>query len=256
MANNHGMDVVLSNNNRLTYKITGGILDLYFFMGPSVEEVAKQYQSIIGLPALPPYWSLGFHQSRWGYSSVDELQQVVDQFSSHQLPLDTIWSDIDYMDDHKLWTLDPDHFSASDLSSLVDRLHASGLHYVMIIDPGVKQELHYGPWDDGLAMDIFIKNPNSASLSFNSSSSFLNASLPFTGKVWPGYVSFVDFYHPDATSYWGEHMASFYNLIPFDGLWIGKFNIFLVPTFSFLYIPNKGENQAAHFGVVLSTLPM
>lgn len=39
----------------------------------------------------------GFHQSRWGYKNADELIDVRDQYQKNDLPLDTIWTDIDYM---------------------------------------------------------------------------------------------------------------------------------------------------------------
>jgi len=44
--------------------VIGGLVDLYFFTGPSPEEVIRQYHQVIGFTALPPYWALGLHQSR------------------------------------------------------------------------------------------------------------------------------------------------------------------------------------------------
>jgi lysosomal alpha-glucosidase len=48
----------------ITYRTIGGILDLYYFMGPTPSDVVSQYTEIIGNPFLPSYWTLGFHLCR------------------------------------------------------------------------------------------------------------------------------------------------------------------------------------------------
>ena len=100
--NSNGMDVIVdktaADEQYLEYNTIGGVLDFYFVAGPSPVEVAQQYASVVGLPAMMPYWSLGFHQCRYGYRDAYEVAEVVYNYSLAKIPLETMWTDIDYMD--------------------------------------------------------------------------------------------------------------------------------------------------------------
>ena len=94
LRNAHGQEILMRPDN-ITWRTLGGSIDLFFFDGPSAPEVLTQYQSsATDFPAMQQYFTLGYHQCRWGYSSFSELQQVVDDFAKFDIPLECIWNDI------------------------------------------------------------------------------------------------------------------------------------------------------------------
>lgn len=79
LLNSNPMDVTLGPD-QLTFRTIGGVLDMFAFMGPSPDQVTRQYQQVIGRPHMIPYWGLGYHQCRWGYDNLTEFQTVIDRF--------------------------------------------------------------------------------------------------------------------------------------------------------------------------------
>jgi alpha-glucosidase (family GH31 glycosyl hydrolase) len=73
LLNSNAMDV-FAFPNALNFRTIGGIIDLYFFLGPGPKDVISQYHNFIGLPHMPPYWALGWHQCRYGYQNLQELE--------------------------------------------------------------------------------------------------------------------------------------------------------------------------------------
>ena len=72
LMSSNGMDVVLDKDT-LSWRIIGGMVDLYILMGPTPGAVLEQLTRLIGRPALPPYWSLGFHQCKSASASVPNM---------------------------------------------------------------------------------------------------------------------------------------------------------------------------------------
>ena len=88
------MDAIVEKES-IKFKALGGPIDLFFFAGPSALKVIEQTTKIIGRPAMFDYRILGFHQSRYGYKNITQIEKVIDEFEREQIPLDTIWLDIE-----------------------------------------------------------------------------------------------------------------------------------------------------------------
>lgn len=94
LLNSHPMEVEIANTS-LVYRALGGIIDVYFFAGPTPDAVIEQYTSIIGRPPLWEPWIFGLHQCRFGYKTLAAWMEVVKEYNGHDLPLDGIWFDIE-----------------------------------------------------------------------------------------------------------------------------------------------------------------
>ena len=207
--NNHPSEVDLQPSGKLVYRTIGGIIDLVVFVGSEPNEVIKSKNQVIGLPNLPPFWSLGFHLCRYGYKSTGHMNETMRRNLAVGIPIEVQWADIDYMHNRNDFTIDP--YNWGDLSQFVNEVHAEGRRFMPILDPAVsgsEPRGSYPPFDLGMEMDIFIK------------SAFDENQLA-VGKVWnPETSIFPDFTNPLSDVWWSEMMLSLYKQIKFDGMWI------------------------------------
>ena len=207
--NNNPAEVILQPSRKLVYRTIGGIIDLVIFVGSSANDVVESKNQAIGLPNLPPFWSLGFHLCKYGYSSVDNMNETMRRNLAAGIPLDVQWADIDYMDRRNDFTIDQTNWK--DLSRFVDEIHSEGHRFIPILDPAVSASEppgSYPPFDTGSELDIFIK-------------SAFNESQPAIGKVWnPETSVFPDFSNPLSDIWWSNLMMDLREKIKFDGMWI------------------------------------
>ncbi|HEY3444780.1 MAG TPA: TIM-barrel domain-containing protein [Myxococcales bacterium] len=180
----------------------GGVIDQYLFAGPTMADVLRRYTRLTGRMPLPPRWTLGYHQSRWGYSPDTEVLAIAQKLRSERIPADGLWLDIQHMDGFRSFTWDPTNFANP--TSLVASLEALGFKTTTIIDPGIKVDEAWATYTQGVAGGHFLLGADGK---------------PFVGEVWPGAAAFPDF-SASATREWWKTLLSPNVKLGIRGLWI------------------------------------
>ncbi len=169
----------------------GGNLDYYYIAGNSLAEVLKGYTYLTGTCPLPQKWTLGYHQSRWGYVTWEDVEEVASGLRDNDIPCDVIHFDIDYMQDYRVFTWNEKRYQ-NDAKAYLDKLSQDGFKVVVINDPGVKAEEGYSIYDEGVEKGYFAKTPKGK---------------VYSNVVWPGEAVFPDFGNPKVRTWWGEHQG-------------------------------------------------
>ena len=183
------------------FSAANGEMNYYVFGASTISGIIRDYTWLTGRMTMPPYWSLGYQQSRWSYFPESQLMSVAQQFRDKKIPCDVIYLDIDYMDSYKIFTWNNERFP--DPKSMIDKLNGMGFHIATIVDPGIKIDKDYFAYNEGMANNYFATYPNGAN---------------YTGSVWPGRCHFPDFTNEKVRKWWGN---AFTHLIEpgVEGFW-------------------------------------
>ena len=175
--------------------------DIYIIEGDSILDIVRQFREIIGKSYVPPRWAFGFGQSRWSYMDEGQVRDVVKAYDEQDIPIDSVYLDIDYMERYKDFTVSQERFP--EFSSFVKEMSDQDIHLVPIIDAGVKIEDGYDVYEEGIKGDYFCKKENGENL---------------VAAVWPGKVHFPDFLNEDARRWFGDKYKVLLDY-GIDGFW-------------------------------------
>ncbi|XDV11576.1 hypothetical protein PO909_000477, partial [Leuciscus waleckii] len=208
LMNSNAMEVTIQPAPAVTYRTIGGVLDFYILLGDTPEALVDEFTQLIGRPFIPPYWSLGFQLSRWDYGSLDEIKRVVERNRQAGLPYDVQYTDIDYMEDKKIFTYDTVKFA--ELPQFADYMHEKGQKYITILDPAVSTGRRingaYEALDRGHAAKAWVTEAD--------------GQTPLLGEVWPGETLFPDYTNPSCIDWWVDEISRFHKEVKHDALWI------------------------------------
>ena len=195
------MDMGQTNESEAIITVHDDSLIVYFFDGPTPAHILSQYTELTGRMPLPAKWTLGHHQSRWSYTTQQQVLDVASRLRERNHPTDALWLDIDYMNGYRNFTWNPETFPQP--QEMLKQLHEQNLHLVTIIDPGTKIDDGYSVYQEGIQQNYFC--------------AYENGTL-FEGSVWPGPSVFPDFTQQRVRNWWGNLYAQLLD-IGVDGIW-------------------------------------
>ncbi|KAL9124931.1 MAG: hypothetical protein Q9217_005792 [Psora testacea] len=188
------VDIVKAKRNGRTKRDTqthwvseSGILDIFVFLGPKPADLTKAMGDLTGNSQLPAQFSIAYHQCRWNYMSDDEVKEVIAKFDKSAIPVDVIWLDLEYTDDRKYFTWDPDKFQNP--IEMHERLDLQHRKTVVLIDPHIKNTQDYSVIQSLKEKVLAIRNKNNQT---------------FEGWCWPGSSHWIDCFNPQGRAWWSS----------------------------------------------------
>lgn len=194
-------DMGKENSKYYYFGAMDGNLDYYFMYGPTVNKVVNEYTNITGKTPLPQLWTLGYQQCRWSYAPQERAMEIAKCFREKDIPCDTIYLDIDYMDGFRVFTWDNKKFENP--KEFLKQLKEMGFKVVTIIDPGVKVDKGYKIYDEGLKEGYFATDKDG---------------IVYKNYVWPGESVFPDFMNSKTRKWWAENQKIMMDL-GVSGIW-------------------------------------
>jgi alpha-glucosidase len=135
----------LDAQNQPVWTIPGNAADFYFFPG-NLDQAERAYATLTGPPPVPPEWTFGYLQSRWGWTNRTYIFDTLKHFEIDKLPVDGFIFDFEWftptVDYHQAATGQSDYqdfdWNAElfpDPANDIAQLHSSGVHVVGIRKP-------------------------------------------------------------------------------------------------------------------------
>ncbi len=173
-----------------TFGAMEGELDYYVIAGPAMWRIAHAYAALTGFPTLPPLWTLGYQQSRFGYRSQQEFLDIAAALRSFRIPADALHFDLYYLDRLQMFTWDPVAFPNPWLMNAT--LASWGFKSVAIVDPVVRTDDRLYPYLS--ALGFFLEGPGAA---------------PLVTSIFYGLVSWLDITKRAAADWYRATLAAF-----------------------------------------------
>lgn len=130
-------------------------LDLFLIYGPNLKDILARYTGLTGRAPVPPRWSFGFWQSKWGYRSWEEVWAVVNKAREERVPLDVVHLDPYWMRERMYADLVWDETRLPDPATNIAKLREAGVKICLWVQPWIPEQSDV--FAEAAANDAFVK---------------------------------------------------------------------------------------------------
>ncbi|WP_210518611.1 TIM-barrel domain-containing protein [Hymenobacter terricola] len=186
------LDLGKTDKNVLEYGGEGlASLSYFVITGRDQAEILNRYTALTGRQPLPPRWALGLIQSRFGYKTEAEMQQVATRMRHENFPLDALVLDLYWFGGTtRQGDLSWYQPGFPDPAGMMSRLNQQGVKTILISEPYVMRT-----------------SRNDSTVRTRGLVGTTAAGRPFTvASFWAGPASILDVFKPAARNWlWGYY---------------------------------------------------
>lgn len=197
-------DIGKTEKNVLEFGVLDSALTYYMIMGDTHEKIIENYTYLTGRQDMPPIWTLGFIQSRFGYKSREEADSVITKTLEAGFPLEAVLLDLYWFGDlEKMGNLSFDYNKFPNPSQMILNWNKKGVKTILITESYfVHTSKHYKELD---SLGYFAKLTNGKT-----------AKIP---DFWAGPAALLDIFEPKAQQWFWKHYDELWRNHKISGWW-------------------------------------
>jgi len=184
-------DMGTSDPSTYYYRVKKGVMNYYFIYGPDLKSILEKYTWLTGRQPLPPRWTLGYLQSKYGYRDESEARSIVTTMRQRGIPCDAIILDLYWYGSPSLmgnmWW---DFSRWQNPKQMMSDFRSLGIKTILIEEPYI--------------------NRSSSNFAFADAQHFLgtdSSGNTIVVNAWMGQAGLLDMTNPAAQSWWwGKHL--------------------------------------------------
>lgn len=153
-------DIGAKEDSVLEYKALAGNASYYYIAGETYSDLMEVYTELTGRQPLPPLWTFGNLQSRFGYRSREEMEGILETTLIANYPVEAVIIDLYWfgteLQDGKMGHLAWDESNWPEPKGMIEQLKEKGIKTVLVTEPFFTQKSqHFGELDQ---KDLLVKD--------------------------------------------------------------------------------------------------